>query len=154
MRELNDRVIHGQCSHTGNCGEQAGGAFEQSSVKSSMSDRKGWDGSRQRFSRSTTAISASIQTSCQPCDTTPAQRTESKCSDTVVWNVSLVQLSASLKPRESSRSTNTAASSKRLPFTLSFVRVTSTTMTPTLNTADPRRKPHQKLKLPRPSSRM
>ena len=37
----------GSAAKLATAASKLGGAFEQSSVKSSMSDRKGWDGSRQ-----------------------------------------------------------------------------------------------------------
>ena len=169
----------GSAAKLATAASKLGGAFEQSSVKSSMSDRKGWDGSRQylcvpvmlmRCASRPLAETLFFDTWLKDSHDQPRQflqvckllashvirgpRTTHQIQVfgygglECILGPALCFLKTAIDEHSSFRQASL------LPLTLSFVRVTSTTTTPTLNTADPRRKPQHKLKLPRPSSRM
>ena len=155
-----------------------GGAIEQSSVKSSTPDRDGWDRSRQylvylRCSCGTRMQTSGgdtffdawlkdsrdqrrMQTSRQPCDTMPAHNARNRSVQDGGLQCILGPAPCLLKivGKFAIDEHSSFRQASSLPLTLSFVRVTSTTTTPTLNTADPCHEPQHTLKLPRPSSRL
>ena len=155
-----------------------GGAIEQSSVKSSTPDRDGWDRSRQylvylRCSCGTRMQTSGgdtffdawlkdsrdqrrMQTSRQPCDTMPAHNARNRSVQDGGLQCILGPAPCLLKivGKFAIDEHSSFRQASSLPLTLSFVRVTSTTTTPTLNTADPCHEPQHTLKLPRPSNRL
>ena len=168
----------GSAAKLATAASKLGGAIEQSSVKSSTPERNGWDGSRQylvylRCSCGTRMQTSGgdtffdtwlknsrdqrrMQTSRQPCDTMPAHNARNRSVQDGGLQCILGPAPCLLKTvgKLAIDEHSSCRQAPPLPLTLSFVRVTSTTTTPTLHTADPCHAPQHTLKLPRPSSRL